>query len=90
MPNIRDFGGTTMYVGKLVFSQVIDHLALQTFRRCVARYDGNRYKKSILRQYVRIRSSIRRNVIPRVAIRCSGVATALPLLPNITDFFLVI
>jgi hypothetical protein len=43
-----------MHVGKLVFSQVIDHLPMHTFRRCVARYDGNRYKKtfSCLDQYL--------------------------------------
>jgi hypothetical protein len=29
-----------MYVGKLVFSQVMEHLPLHTFRRCVARYNG--------------------------------------------------
>jgi hypothetical protein len=30
-----------MYVGKLVFSQVMDFMPLHTFRRCVARYRGN-------------------------------------------------
>jgi hypothetical protein len=30
-----------MLVGKLVFAQVMDHLPLHTFRRCVARYDGD-------------------------------------------------
>jgi len=35
-----------MHIGKLVFSQVIDYLPMPTFRRCVARYDGNRYKKT--------------------------------------------
>ncbi len=34
-----------MYTGKLVFSQAMDHLPLHTFRRCVQRYDGNRYIK---------------------------------------------
>jgi len=34
-----------MYSGPLVFSQVMDHLPLQTFRRCVARYQGERYVK---------------------------------------------
>jgi hypothetical protein len=29
-----------MYAGKLVFAQVMDHLPLHRFRRCVARYDG--------------------------------------------------
>jgi hypothetical protein len=46
MPDFRDLGGTTMHVGRLVFSQVIDHLPMHTFRRCVARYDGNRYTKT--------------------------------------------
>ena len=43
-----------MHLGKLVFAQVIDHLPMRTFRRCVARYDGNRYKKtfSCLDQYL--------------------------------------
>lgn len=31
-----------MYSGKLVFSQVMDHLPMHTFRRCVQRYQGNR------------------------------------------------
>ena len=30
-----------MYVGKLVFSQVMEHLPLQVFHQCVARYNGN-------------------------------------------------
>ena len=34
-----------MFLGKLVFSQVMDHLPLHTFRRCVARYQGERYVK---------------------------------------------
>jgi len=43
-----------MRVGRLAFSQVIDHLPMHTFRRCVARYGGNRYKKtfSCLDQYL--------------------------------------
>ena len=43
-----------MHVGKLVFSQVIDHLPMHTFRRCVSRYHGNRYQKSFscLDQYL--------------------------------------
>jgi len=35
-----------MHIGKLVFSQVIDSLPMHAFRRGVARYDGNRYKKT--------------------------------------------
>lgn len=30
-----------MYTGNLVFSQLMDHLPLHTFRRCVQRYRGN-------------------------------------------------
>ena len=43
-----------MYASKLVFSQVIDHLPIHTFRRCVVRYRGNRYVKSFscLDQYL--------------------------------------
>lgn len=43
-----------MYASKLVFSQVIDHLPIHTFRRCVVRYHGNRYVKSFscLDQYL--------------------------------------
>jgi len=43
-----------MHIGRLVFSQVIDHLPMHKFRRCVARYDANRYKKtfSCLDQYL--------------------------------------
>jgi len=35
-----------MLAGKLVFSQLIDHLPMRTFRRCVARHQGNRYVKT--------------------------------------------
>lgn len=35
-----------MYSGQLIFSQVMDHLPMHTFRRCVHRYQGNRYVKS--------------------------------------------
>jgi len=43
-----------MYVGKLVFSQVMEHLPLHTFRRCVARYHGEHKVKhfSCLDQYL--------------------------------------
>jgi|TARA_Y100000031_G_scaffold101182_1_gene110911 hypothetical protein len=43
-----------MYIGKLVFSQIIDHLPMHTFRRCVQRYRGNRKIKrfSCLDQYL--------------------------------------
>lgn len=34
-----------MYKGKLVFAQLTAHLPLHVFRRCVERYDGNRYVK---------------------------------------------
>ena len=35
-----------MHQGKLVFAQVMAHLPLTTFRRCVARYDGEHKVKS--------------------------------------------
>ena len=35
-----------MHEGKLVFAQVMAHLPLSTFRRCVARYDGEHKVKS--------------------------------------------
>lgn len=43
-----------MYTGKLVFSQLIDHLPMHSFRRCVTRYQGNRYVKQFhcLDQYL--------------------------------------
>jgi len=43
-----------MYTGKLIFSQLISHLPLHTFRRCVLRYQGERYVKSFrcLDQYL--------------------------------------
>ncbi len=43
-----------MYAGKLVFSQVMDHLPMHAFRRCVARYQGERYVKrfACLDQYL--------------------------------------
>jgi len=34
-----------MYTGKHIFSQVMDHLPLHSFRRCVSRYQGERYVK---------------------------------------------
>lgn len=34
-----------MHSGRYVFSQLVQHLPLRTFRRCVARYGGNRYVK---------------------------------------------
>ena len=34
-----------MYTGQLVFSQVTGHLPMHTFRRCVQRYQGERYVK---------------------------------------------
>ena len=35
-----------MSTGQLVFSQLMDHLPLHSFRKCVEQYDGNRYLKS--------------------------------------------
>lgn len=34
-----------MHQGRFVFTQLMQHLPLHSFRRCVARYDGNRYVK---------------------------------------------
>src|ERR1700756_455512 len=43
-----------MYSGKLVFAQLVDHLPLHRFRRCVARYRGEHKVKSFscLDQYL--------------------------------------
>ena len=43
-----------MYTGTLVFSQVMDYLPLHTFRRYVARYQGEHYVKQFrcLDQYL--------------------------------------
>jgi hypothetical protein len=43
-----------MYAGKLVFAQLMDHLPLHTFRRCVARYQAEHKVKSFscLDQYL--------------------------------------
>ena len=35
-----------MYIGKLIFSQVMDFIPMHTFRRCVTRYQGNYNVKS--------------------------------------------
>ena len=35
-----------MYTDNLVFSQVMEHLPMHTFRRCVQRYHGNHKIKS--------------------------------------------
>ena len=35
-----------MYIGKLIFSQVIDFMPMHVFRRCVVRYRGNHKIKS--------------------------------------------
>jgi len=43
-----------MHQGHYVFAQLMQHLPLTTFRRCVARYDGERRVKrfSCLDQYL--------------------------------------
>ena len=45
-----------MHIGSSFFLQVIDSLPMHAFRRGVARYDGNRYKKTFpcLDQYLRM------------------------------------
>jgi hypothetical protein len=35
-----------MYTGKLIFSQVLDFMPMHTFRRCIARYHGDRNVRS--------------------------------------------
>ena len=35
-----------MFTGKLIFTQVMDFMPLHTFRRCVARYQGNNNVRS--------------------------------------------
>ena len=35
-----------MHSGRFVFSQVMDHLPMKAFRRCVQRYQGNRHVQS--------------------------------------------
>ena len=35
-----------MYTGRLIFSQIMDHLPMHEFRRCVHRYQGNHRVKS--------------------------------------------
>ena len=45
-PFREDSPGVAMHQGKLVFAQVMAHLPLSTFRRCVARYDGEHKVKS--------------------------------------------
>ena len=46
--------GVSMNEGKLVFAQIMQHLPLTTFRRCVARYGGEYKVKtfSCLDQYL--------------------------------------
>ncbi len=43
-----------MYIGRTIFSQLIDYLPIHNFRRCVARYNGNKNVKtfSCLDQYL--------------------------------------
>ena len=35
-----------MYTGKLVFAQVMEHMPMKVFRRCVQTYNGNHKVKS--------------------------------------------
>ena len=45
-----------MNSGRLVFSQVMDHLPMKAFRRCVQRYDGSRHVQpfTCLDQFLRM------------------------------------
>jgi hypothetical protein len=46
-PEIRaERGAGAVHEGKLIFAQVMDHLPMHTFRRCVERYEGNKAIKS--------------------------------------------
>jgi hypothetical protein len=46
-PGIRaGRGAGAVHEGKLIFAQVMDHLPMHTFRRCVERYEGNKAVKS--------------------------------------------
>jgi len=40
------FGGHRMNSGRTLFAQVLDHLPIHEFRKCVARYRGNHYIKT--------------------------------------------
>ncbi len=58
-----------MYAGKIVFAQLIDHLPLHTFRRCVQRYRGH-YKVrrfSCLDQYLCMAFAQLTDVLGRIA-----------------------
>ena len=37
---------SSMFSGEYIFSQVMDHLPMHNFRKCVKRYSGNRYVMS--------------------------------------------
>ena len=37
---------SSTFSGEYIFSQVMDHLPMHTFRKCVEQYSGNRYVKS--------------------------------------------
>jgi Domain of unknown function (DUF4372) len=41
-----------MAMGKLVFAQIMEHLPLTTFHRCVSRYGGEHKVKTCLDQYL--------------------------------------
>jgi hypothetical protein len=53
-PLMTSVTGTANETGKLIFAQIMEHLPLTTFRRCVARYDGEHKVKSFscLDQYL--------------------------------------
>ena len=55
-PRNSCFGDSAMYTGKLVFAQVMDHLPLHSFRRCVARYRGEHKATRIWRRFALRRS----------------------------------
>jgi hypothetical protein len=64
-------GERGMYTGKLVFAQVMEHVPMHSFRRCVQRYRGNHKSKSFtcLDQYLCM--APRGGKIPRIAPQVS-------------------
>ena len=66
-----------MHSGRFVFSQVMDHLPMKTFRRCVQRYQGNRHVQSFtcFDQFLCMRRCERGWHV--LADRCSGFGVVL-------------
>src|SRR5215471_13403963 len=43
-----------MNQGKLIFAQIMEHMPLSTFRRCVARYDGEQGQALLLSRSISV------------------------------------